>query len=786
MTSSGGDDGRDRPSDPEADWRSRLLHHGGRALIVLLLAAALPLIFPRSPLPRFSHLEEGMVAGEDVIAEVSFPVRKSDERLREERRESERGVTPVFRLEPEVADSSIRRTGRLFAALDSVVRETGPDTSALARVMSRFGVPPSPEQLRWLTGDDRRELLRRTLVESFRTLASEGVAPSSELQEAGSDRILIRGPRQDRRVARDSVTTMGRFYEAASRRAPEALGSPGLQLHQALTVRFARPTIRLDPAETRAARQQARDAVETTAGHVLEGERIVAAHERVGTTEMEKLRSYREELRRRGVDDREGRLIRSIGAGLYGLALLALLGLVLAFFRPEVYRDRVGFGLVVGLTFLVVGAASFVTGVGTPAALIPVAFAAVVIAALYDGLLALVSVGVVAGLLAGQPPLSGATVPLLTVAAGAAAAVGVRWMRRRSDSWKLIAVVAGAYAAGAAVLALMQSLPVERMLALAGWGTANATASILFALGAALPALEKVTGITTDQTLLELSDLNRPLLRRLSREAPGTYAHSINVANLAEAACSAIGADAVLARTGTYYHDIGKMARPQYFIENQPAGRNPHDRLPPRKSAEVIRSHVSEGLRMAREARLPESIRDFIREHHGTMTVAYFLDQARTRCGEEDPPPDPDDFSYPGPRPASRETAVVMLADGVESAARTLSDPVPERIRCLVEKIIRQRLEAGELDDAPLTLRDLSLIRREFSRVLSGVYHQRIGYPEVGDDGEEGDGEEGDGQPPGASREGSPDRPPAPLRPERPSGSPATEDLQDPVRRRGG
>ena len=734
-------------------WRGRVLHHGSRILLLLLLAASLPLIFPRSPLPRFSHLEEGMVAEEDVIAEISFPVQKSEERLRREREEAEQGVTPVFRLEPAVADSSLGRARRLFAALDSVVREAGPDTAAMRRVMSRFGVPPSPEQLAWLADTGHRRVLRRSLLEAFGSLLPEGVAPSAELGEVASDRILVRGPRRDRRVVRDSVATMGDFYEASTRAAPDALAGPGLQLHQALAVRFARATLRYDRASTRAARQQARGAVETTAGHVLEGERIVAAHERVASAEMEKLRSYREELRRRGMGDQEGRLARSLGGGLYGLAMLGLLGLTLGFFRPAVYRDPVDFSLVVGLTFLVVAGSSFLTETGTPAALIPVAFSAVVLASLYDGLLSVVSVAVVVGLLAGQPPFAGAAAPFLTAAAGTAAAFGVRGVRRRSDAWILMALVGGAYAAAGAALTLMRSLPLEQLAAIAGWGTVNAAASTLFAVGVALPALEKLTGITTEQTLLELCDLNRPLLRRLSREAPGTYAHSINVANLAEAACSAIGADALLARAGTYYHDIGKMDRPQFFIENQPAGRNPHDRLPPEKSAEIIRSHVTEGLRMAREARLPECIRAFIREHHGTMTVTYFLERARSRCGEEEVPPDPNDYTYPGPRPRSRETAVVMLADGVESAARTLDDPVAERVRELVHEIVDRRLSSGQLDESPLTLGDLARIRRAFTRVLSGVYHSRVDYP-----GEDGGSEEPRGEdaaaPPEAARAG--------------------------------
>ena len=733
----------DRP--PDTDWRSLVVHHGVRVLVLLLAAAVLPVVFPRSPLPRSSHLEEGMVAEEDVIAEVSFPVTKSDARLAEERREAERGVLPVFTLDPAAADSSARRVRTFFAALDSAA-SSGADTAGLRRVAERRGLEPGPGQLRVLADRDLRQTLERSLVGSLRDLLPGGVAPGSHLEGLSGDRVVVRGPEGDHRVERDSLSTLGAFYERAGRRAPEILGAPGLQLYQALAVHFTEPTLRLDRAATEAARRQAREAVETTAGHVLQGERIVAAHERVGAEEMEKLEAYREELQRRGMADPAGTMLRSAGAGLYGLGLLAVLGLVLFHFRPGIYEDLRGFGLVVGLTLAVPVAASTVAEAGTSAALVPVAFAALLVGALYDGLLALIVAGVVAGLLAAQPPFAGTTPTFLTMAAGAAAAFGVRGVRRRTDSWILIALIAGAYTLGGAALGLMLSLPVERVAALAGWGTVNATACTLLAV-AVLPALETFTGITTEQTLLELSDLNRPILRRLSREAPGTYAHSINVANLSEAACSAIGADALLARAGTYYHDIGKMARPQFFIENQPVGRNPHDRIPPEKSVEVIRGHVTEGLRMAREARLPETIRTFIREHHGTTTIGYFLEKAR-RNGDEEP--DPADFRYPGPKPHSRETAVVMLADGVESAARTLADPSPERIRELIDGIVEARLESGQLEESPLTLRDLDRIKREFARVLTGVYHHRVDYP----GGTAGPEVERD-QPEAAAREGA-------------------------------
>jgi putative nucleotidyltransferase with HDIG domain len=258
---------------------------------------------------------------------------------------------------------------------------------------------------------------------------------------------------------------------------------------------------------------------------------------------------------------------------------------------------------------------------------------------------------------------------------------------------------------------------------------------------------EWVTRVTTNQTLQELADPKHPLLQRLALEAPGTYAHTISVANLAEAVCSAIGANPLLARVGVYYHDIGKIVKPQYYIENQPRGRNPHDKLKPSMSAAIVRSHVAEGLKLAEQYRLPDSVKAFIAQHHGTQPISFFLQQAK----ESDPGArlDPREFAYLGPRPQTRETAVVMLADSVESAARVLPDPSPERIRELVDKIVNAKIAAGQLDQSPLTLREINRAKDVLARALSSMYHHRVDYPAAangsGEGGEDGGAAQGNG-----------------------------------------
>jgi cyclic-di-AMP phosphodiesterase PgpH len=405
--------------------------------------------------------------------------------------------------------------------------------------------------------------------------------------------------------------------------------------------------------------------------------------------------------------------------------VLSLFVALLYFYRPDVYQDIRHTSLLAFLMMAVMGTAAVIASYGASVALIPIAFPALVVATLWDGRLALNLSLILAVLLAAQAPFLGITALLTLVTVGAVASLSVRMVRRRAQTWSFIALIAGAYVLVAVVLGLLRAWELAEVGRAIGWGGLNTIASAFAAMGF-LPVFEGYTRITTDQTLLELADSNRPLLRRLSMEAPGTYAHSINVANLAEAAAGAIGANALLTRVGVYYHDVGKIVRPHYFIENQP-GRNPHDRLKPATSAQVVRNHVTEGLRLADDEKLPECVKAFIVEHHGTQAISFFYDQAR--ASDPDGELDMKDFAYPGPKPQSKETAIVMLADSVESAARVLSDPTPEAITEMVDRIVRVKLDAAQLDDAPLTLGELAIIKDQFASVLTGMYHQRIDYP---------------------------------------------------------
>lgn len=415
-----------------------------------------------------------------------------------------------------------------------------------------------------------------------------------------------------------------------------------------------------------------------------------------------------------------------VGAAASNLLLVTGMCVVMRQLRPDVFAEPRALGLLAMLAAIAIGAGAVAARLvpGSPE-LVPVAFVAVVVSALFDrrlGLLVACSVGV---LVAVQPDYRDADALPVMLAAGVTAALVVRPGSRRDQSYLWMAATAAALVLALGVTGLALGSATIEISSSMMRGVAGTVVGVIAAV-LVLPFAERWTGRETHLTLLEWGDLNRPLLQRLSLEAPGTYAHTIAIANLAEAACRAIGANAVLARVGAYYHDIGKLTRPQYFVENQPRGRNLHDKLKPNASASIIRNHVREGLELADAERMPRSIRAFIAEHHGTGTIAFFLEKAREREGVV---ANPADYRYPGPVPQTAETAVVMLADGAEAATRALTDPTPERIAEVVGTVIRQRLEQGQLRDTPLTLRQLTTIQQQFVRVLGGMYHARVEYP---------------------------------------------------------
>lgn len=323
--------------------------------------------------------------------------------------------------------------------------------------------------------------------------------------------------------------------------------------------------------------------------------------------------------------------------------------------------------------------------------------------------------------------LAGSCVGMFVVK-GARRRGNILWAGLFVGATKFIAVVC---------IGLINSMDVEFFVNDGLWALASGIFSGFIVMGI-LPVFEFFFKTPTNISLLELSDMNHPLLKELAMEAPGTYHHSIMVGNLAEAACDTIGANSLLARVGSYYHDIGKITKAEYFSENEMGAKSKHEKLTPQMSTLIISNHVKEGVERARKHKLNSTIVNFIEQHHGDSLIAYFYQKALERV-ESGQDVDERNFRYPGPRPQTKECAIVLMADAVEASSRALDDPTPASIRNLVKKIVNNKFIDGQLDECDLTLRDVHVIAESFVRVLMGVFHTRLKYPEdkkiSGDDG---------------------------------------------------
>jgi cyclic-di-AMP phosphodiesterase PgpH len=705
--------------------RARALRfHGTRALIALLVAAVTYLVFPASPVVDSPILEVGSVAPDNVIAPFGFSVLKSNEELAKEQNDIARSVEPIFKYTPAALDSSRALVNQFEQGLRRISSTDAQRASAVQQLGARLGVQLTPAEAEYLTTPGRGEAMTEAVRRVYERWLSAGVAPSGVL-DAVQGAVTLRRDTSLKSVNPDSIPTFASLLVRARLLNPDPRSQAGDAAYRKLLTAFFRPTVVYDRVAMEKAKQELRRTVPNVKYTLQPGEKIVGAHEVVGREEREKMRALQDELARRG--DSRRNASRIVGAVLFNTLVLTIFGLTLLLYRPQLYGSIRALLLFAIVFLIVIVTSSLIAHLPQRVhpELIPVAFAAVIVSLLFDPRIGMVAAMILAVLIGGQNEFRGTNALFLNLIGGTAAAFAVRIIRRRNQTHYVILAVAAAYLIAAIAIGLTLDLPMVDIGRSALWGAGNALASVSIAM-MLLPGAEQFAGVDTDFTLLEWSDLNRPLLRRLSLEAPGTYAHTIAIANLAESASNAVGGNGLLARVGALYHDIGKLKKPQYFAENQAKGRNPHDKLKPTTSAAIIRNHVLEGLELAEEHRLPRAVIPFIREHHGTGPITYFLEKAKERDGV---PANSAEFAYPGPAPRSIETAIVMLADGAEAAARVLSDPTPPKIREVIDRIVRQRLDQGQLREAPITQAQLETVKEQFTRVLSGMYHSRIDYP---------------------------------------------------------
>ncbi len=714
-------------SPPERLWPEAVVHHGARVAMLLGLALVVAVGFPPNPrVADVSGYEAGVVATDDLIAEVEFAVPKSATELERDRAAAVAAVPMIYRYRPEAGDSTADALNRFFATVEEIL---GREPAALDSVLAAENIAATPALVEMLRDPAVREAIHRAGLRAARELIPGGVVDATTRDYLG-DRITVLEEGGERFVPAAGLLTATDLYNRSAELLPPDASPEATEILRLLLIRFREFSYLPNQEATAAGRTAARQSVVTTRGNVLAGEAILRANQQVTEEDLVRLRAYEQQLRTLGLLGASATgFLPSLGVYLLQVLLLGMLWIVLWAYRGEVYTNFRWMLLLALLLATYFASAIVISRVAIfPPELLPIAFVTLSVAVVWDGRLALMLALVLAAVTASLTPFQGVGVMVTTMVGGGAAALSVGVVRRRSQSWTFIAIIAASYACVTLSLWLSRMQPAAGVLPSIGWTTGNAIVSAGLAL-LFVPAFEWFTGVTTDQTLLEFADPNRTLLKRLSMEAPGTYAHTVNVANLAEAAGTAIGANGLLCRVGTYYHDVGKVLEPQYFIENQHGGVNPHDRLEPSISAAILRRHVVEGLRLARREKLPAAISAFIAEHHGTQRIGYFYGKALEQAGGEDV--DATEFHYAGPKPQSRETAVLLLADPVESASRTLRDPTPERIRAMIDAIVDSRVAEGQLDEAPLTFAHISLVKEQFATVLEAMYHRRVDYPET-------------------------------------------------------
>jgi putative nucleotidyltransferase with HDIG domain len=696
-------------------------------LVAIFVAAALFMLPPTQP-TKDIVFKAGDIADRDIIAPFNFKVPLTAEELKVARAQAALTALPVYRRDREVEGNLERDLSAVLDTLSAIVDNDTLSVEQRASMMSS-----------WLPGVTRNVL---TAVADPRTFKSLNKA-AREYQKAAFTRGLIDYGTPIRRNGYREITVVDGDTEQARAVSDvldqgkldqvireEALARFGNNRNRALVffelVRAQlQPNLVFDGDETNRRRDASMGMVKDYF-EVSNNERIIAKHDKV-TNEQQRILTALETARASQITAHSPLTMVGlyIGEAVRLLLFCLLFGGYLYVFHRSIYSDVTMVVAVFAVMLMYLVLVAVVVRLSLNPMLVPVAFASVILAALFDfrlGFVATVFAAVLIPLITGVP----ANTAFVGLLAGAAGVVGIEKMRARAHIYSVFLNISAAYVIGVFAVELGQAESVRQMATDAMWGVANgmfSSAAVLFLL----PVFENLFGRTSRFTLLELTDLNKPILKRLNMEAHGTYHHSMLIGNLVDAAGELVGADPLKSRVMAYYHDIGKMFKPEYFAENQDGGFNKHEKITPQMSALILVSHVKDGVELAKEEKLPQLIIDGIREHHGTSVMAYFYQKALETDSHSSV--NKDDFRYPGPRPRSKETGLLMCADSVEAAVRSLKDPTPASIRNMVTKLIDLRAQEGELDQSGITLNDLNLIKEKFISILTGIYHKRIAYP---------------------------------------------------------
>lgn len=715
--------------DPTASRKRRrlLVKYLMGTLAVFMITFLYPAGDLRGPLdvPR-----EGEIAPRNIIADFSFNILKDKSDLADERQMAIRSTPLYINYNEDIADANIRRLNDLIRRMKRLPAAGSAQArrSVVDGIARDYPAIP-PQQLQRMAAADSLDRMRYVL-DSVLTddIYYYGVMTDVAQLPADANSVIMRKKKHDQLMIRNQLIDLpsayNRLLDALNK--VDGLSDADVELYYQIGRYFISPNTSYDAGATTAAQDSAVATISNVEKEVGRGDLLIQQGTRVNAATARLLSAYAQEIQKNAAA--EGWYQASmpiIGRLVLVASIILLMYLFFYHFRPDVYWSNnklFAILIAIGLELFLVN----LIGVQLRQSvyLYPIAILSILITVLFDARLGVV-VTLLVAILLGILNRFNFTITLITTITGAIACFSAGEVRRRSEFYRIIIFLSLSYVIVAYVVESLKLSPSGDILMYCGFGLANGFVAPMLTIGL-LPMFESVFGFSTNITLLELADLNQPLLKRLAMEAPGTYHHSIIVGNLAEAAAKAINANPLLARVGSYYHDIGKMEIPEYFVENQLGIKSKHESLNPTMSALVLTSHVKKGRIIGEEAGLPDAVLNFIEEHHGTTRMSYFYNKAK-EMGL--PINSEEEFRYPGPKPQSKETAIVMLADSTEAASRTLDNPTSARIRNLIQRLINDKFTSGELTQCGLTLKDLNDIREAFVAILIGVFHHRIPYP---------------------------------------------------------
>ncbi|MDR6302129.1 HD family phosphohydrolase [Mesonia maritima] len=669
-----------------------------KIFLYLITVALIVYLFPKGSKFKYDITKGKPWQYENLYAPFDFAILKSDEEIEEERQQIQQNHTPYFNVNTEIPEEAAEK-------LDTNIEVVFNDS-----VLDADGV----------------RLIKFSKL-TLNKIYDKGVIQEIDPFKENKIIYLKKGNEAEEAVYKSLIKQeeLGNFLE-------EQIKNSNLKPYQSqlkeLFFEAVRPNVKLNETLTQQDLESKLASISYTRGIVNQGVRIISKGEIVEGNKYSILKSLKSEY--------ESKIwtASSYYVVVFGYVLLVSLALLMLFlfirkYRIEIFENNTKVTFIFFNILLTVLLTTIVMKINVNYVyVVPICVLPLTLKAFFDARLGLFT-HVVTVLILGFIVPNSYEYMFLQIIAGIVTILTISELYKRANLFISVGQITGVYIFTYFAFTIIQEGDVAKI---------NYETFLMFLLGGfatlfvqpLIYAYEKLFGLVSDMSLLELSDTNSKLLKELSNKAPGTFHHSLNVANLAEAAANEIGANSMLIRVGALYHDIGKMSNPTYFTENQTTSVNPHDELEPKESAEIIINHVIHGIEIAKRNNLPDRVIDFIRTHHGTSLVYYFYKKAKEDAKETENEVNEEDFKYPGPEPFSKETAILMMSDSVEAASKSLKEPTSSAIDKFVEKIINKQMEEGQFLNANITFKEIQIIKKVLKRKLKNIYHLRIEYPE--------------------------------------------------------